>query len=101
MRLRDILLSRGLSNREVEVVEKVAQGLSNKQAAERLFVTEKTVKFHLTNIYKKLKIVSRSQLIVWCAPHLDFIEPETEKKSVVIEDTNWEIPSGINKVGTA
>ena len=64
----------GLSNREVEVAKVVALGKSNKEVASRLFVTEKTIKFHLTNIYKKLKIKSRAQLIVWCAPHLQFVE---------------------------
>lgn len=42
----------------------MAQGLSNKEVATRLFVTEKTVKFHLTNIYKAMGLKSRAQLIV-------------------------------------
>jgi gentisate 1,2-dioxygenase len=41
-----------------------------------LFVTEKTVKFHLTNIYKKMNVKSRAQLIVWCLPHLGFVEKD-------------------------
>ena len=53
--LRDILIQKGLSNREAEVAELVSKGLSNKEVANQLFVTEKTVKFHLTNIYKKMK----------------------------------------------
>ncbi len=72
--LREALIRRGLSNREVEVAELVSKGLANKEVAEKLFVTEKTVKFHLTNIYKKMTIRSRAQLIVWCLPHLGFIE---------------------------
>ena len=50
--LRDVLIQKGLSNREAEVAELVSKGLSNKEVANQLFVTEKTVKFHLTNIYK-------------------------------------------------
>lgn len=72
--LREVLINNGLSNRESEVATLVAQGLSNREVADRLFVTEKTVKFHLTNIYKKMSIRSRAQLIVWCLPHMQFIE---------------------------
>lgn len=74
--LRDILIQKGLSNREAEVAELVSKGLSNKEVANQLFVTEKTVKFHLTNIYKKMSVKSRAQLIVWCLPHLGFVETE-------------------------
>ena len=72
--LRETLINNGLSNRESEVATLVATGLSNREVAEKLFVTEKTVKFHLTNIYKKMSIRSRAQLIVWCLPHMQFIE---------------------------
>src|SRR3954462_6480159 len=71
--LRDVLIQKGLSNREAEVAELVSKGLSNKEVASQLFVTEKTVKFHLTNIYKKMAVKSRAQLIVWCVPHVDFV----------------------------
>lgn len=74
--LRDVLIQKGLSNREAEVAELVSKGLSNKEVANQLFVTEKTVKFHLTNIYKKMSVKSRAQLIVWCLPHLGFVESE-------------------------
>lgn len=84
--LRDVLIQKGLSNREAEVAELVSKGLSNKEVANQLFVTEKTVKFHLTNIYKKMNVKSRAQLIVWCLPHLGFVENEAQK----------EIPAQIN-----
>ena len=76
--LRDVLIQKGLSNREAEVAELVSKGLSNKEVANQLFVTEKTVKFHLTNIYKKMNVKSRAQLIVWCLPHLGFVENEVQ-----------------------
>lgn len=76
--LKDVLTQKGLSNREAEVAELVTKGLSNKEVANQLFVTEKTVKFHLTNIYKKMNVKSRSQLIVWCMPHMAFAESEAE-----------------------
>lgn len=53
-----------LSKREIEVVQEVVLGLTNKTIADRLFVSEKTVKFHLTNIYKKFGVTSRAQLMV-------------------------------------
>ena len=71
--LKDILTQKGLSHREAEVAELVSRGLSNKEVANQLFVTEITVKFHLTNIYKKMSVKSRAQLIVWCMPHMDFV----------------------------
>ncbi len=79
--LRDVLIQKGLSNREAEVAELVTKGLSNKEVANQLFVTEKTVKFHLTNIYKKMNVKSRAQLIVWCLPPLGFVEKE-EKPAI-------------------
>ncbi len=80
--LRDVLIQKGLSNRESEVAELVTKGLSNKEVANQLFVTEKTVKFHLTNIYKKMSVKSRAQLIVWCMPHLGFVEKEERQVPV-------------------
>jgi len=80
--LREVLLKEGLSNRESEVAELVTQGLSNKEVANRLFVTEKTVKFHLTNIYKKMNVKSRAQLIVWCLPNMTFVERKEQSQGV-------------------
>jgi DNA-binding CsgD family transcriptional regulator len=69
--LRRVLIERkGLSNREAEIAELVSRGLSNSEVGNMLFITEKTVKFHLVNIYQKMSVKSRAQLIVWCLPHL-------------------------------
>ena len=92
--LRDILIQKGLSNRESEVAELVSKGLSNKEVANQLFVTEKTVKFHLTNIYKKMSVKSRAQLIVWCLPHLGFVDNEPA------QPTRNEIPAGASAINT-
>jgi len=83
--LRDVLIQKGLSNREAEVAELVSKGLSNKEVANQLFVTEKTVKFHLTNIYKKMNVKSRAQLIVWCLPHLGFVESENQRNEQTVQ----------------
>lgn len=52
-----------LSTRELEVLGLVAEGLSNAQIAARLFISEGTVKRHLTNIYVKLDVRSRMNAI--------------------------------------
>src|SRR5262249_21274776 len=50
-----------LSERESEVLALVAQGLSNRQVAERLFVSENTVKFHLQNVFQRLAVANRTE----------------------------------------
>ena len=55
----------GLSEREIEVMKAVARGLSNKAIAAELWVTVQTVKFHLTNIYRKLGIRNRTEAASW------------------------------------
>lgn len=50
-----------LTQRELEVLKMLTQGASNKEIAEKLFVKEVTVKTHLNNIFKKLKVTSRTQ----------------------------------------
>lgn len=52
-----------LSKREFEVLQEVSNGLSNKEIAEKLFVTESTVKTHVSNILVKLNAKRRSQAI--------------------------------------
>jgi ATP/maltotriose-dependent transcriptional regulator MalT len=50
-----------VSHRELEVLELVAEGFRNDDIAERLFISPKTVKTHLQNIYKKLDVGSRTE----------------------------------------
>lgn len=52
-----------LSKREVAVAKLVAKGLSNRAVGDLLGITEKTVKFHVTNIFRKMRIKSRCELI--------------------------------------
>jgi DNA-binding NarL/FixJ family response regulator len=52
-----------LSHRELEVLELVAGGATNKEAAARLFITEATVKTHLLNIYAKLGVGDRAAAV--------------------------------------
>ena len=51
----------GLTDRELEILRLVASGLSNARIAAQLWVTEQTVKFHLSNTYRKLGVTSRTQ----------------------------------------
>ncbi len=76
------LQQRGLSRRESEVVILVVQGLTNKQVADKLCVAEKTVKFHLTNVYKRMKISRRSE-IIWSLPLAEFMERAKSKDATL------------------
>jgi len=54
---------RALSDRELAVLAELAEGLTNKEIAGRLWVSEETVKFHLRNIYRKLSVSGRTDAI--------------------------------------
>jgi DNA-binding NarL/FixJ family response regulator len=53
----------GLSDRELAMLQTLARGLSNKAIGQELWITEQTVKFHLTNIYRKLGVENRTQAV--------------------------------------
>jgi DNA-binding NarL/FixJ family response regulator len=55
----------GLTDREVTLVRALARGLSNKQISKELWITEQTVKFHLSNIYRKLDVSNRTGAVRW------------------------------------
>ena len=54
-----------LNSREMEILKLVAQGMSNKEIASILIISERTVQTHLVNIFKKLKVSSRTQAIIY------------------------------------
>ncbi len=54
-----------LSEREREVLEMVAEGLPNKLIAARLAISEKTVKAHLTNVFRTIGVTDRTQAALW------------------------------------
>lgn len=66
-----------LSNREREVVQLLLQGQSNKQIASSLTISERTVEFHLSNIYNKFGVSSRVELILTLGSASD--TPETQE----------------------
>lgn len=52
-----------LSERELEVLDLIAEGLSNQEIAQRLFLSVPTVKWHTTHIYGKLGVQNRTQAV--------------------------------------
>ncbi len=58
-----------LTRRELEVLRHVAEGNSNQQVGRMLWVTEQTVKFHLTNIYRKIGTSNRTEAALWARRH--------------------------------
>ena len=63
-RISENILSRwGISRREGEIIELVAQGLSNQEIADRLFISLFTVKKHLNNVFLKTGVTNRVQLV--------------------------------------
>ena len=52
-----------ISNREYEVLQKISEGLSNKEIAEKLFLSESTIKTHVSNLLVKLNSKRRTQAV--------------------------------------
>ena len=78
-----------LSDRESEVLALVAQGLSNRQVAEKLFVSENTVKFHLQNVFQRLAVANRTEASRWFMRNQDASatgEPPARLRVLVVED---------------
>lgn len=53
----------GLSEREMEVLQLIADGCSNKEVGERLFLSESTIKTHVSNLFVKLDVKRRTQAV--------------------------------------
>ena len=58
-RLKDL----GITKRELEILELIAQGMSNREIAEKLFVSENTVKTHSSRLFEKLSAKRRTQAV--------------------------------------
>jgi non-specific serine/threonine protein kinase len=58
-----------LTRREREVAELIAQGLSNREIAARLFISRRTAESHAENILRKLGFTSRARVAAWVVDH--------------------------------
>jgi DNA-binding NarL/FixJ family response regulator len=56
-----------LTERETDVLRLLARGWSNQQIAQSLGLTERTVRFHLTNVYDKIEVTGRGEAIAWAS----------------------------------
>jgi NarL family two-component system response regulator LiaR len=65
----DGIFSEDLTPREVEVLRLLARGMSNAELAEALFISEKTVKTHISNILGKLHLADRTQAAIYAYKH--------------------------------
>ncbi len=57
------MLTEGMTDREVEILSYAARGLTNKQIAKDLFISDRTVQGHLQNIYQKLHVATRTEAV--------------------------------------
>jgi two-component system response regulator DegU len=58
-----------LTSREIEVLELIAEGMINKEIAKHLYISEKTVKNHVSNIFRKLNVSDRTQAAIYAFKH--------------------------------
>lgn len=86
-----------LSEREIEILKLVAQGLSNKEIAAQLYISINTVKVHMRNIFEKIGVVSRTEATLYAIEQSIIKspgpEPEPEIQTIVIplpEPTRWQ-----------
>ena len=68
----------GLTNREMEIISLLSVGSSNQQIADKLFVSEHTVKSHLYNIFRKINVHNRIQALNWIHQNLGPILPNID-----------------------
>lgn len=66
---RQVHLHDQLTNREYEILLQIAQGLTNQEIADKLFITLKTVKTHVSNILSKLEVNDRTQATIYAYQH--------------------------------
>lgn len=71
LKLSDLLFRHEISRREQEIIEKICEGLTNQQISEVLFISLQTVKDHSHNIYKKLGVKNRVQMVNMIRSHTD------------------------------
>ncbi len=63
------VIGNNLTKREYEVIRLISKGFNNKEIAVELFISEKTVKNHVSNIFKKIKVTDRTQAALYAIKH--------------------------------
>jgi DNA-binding CsgD family transcriptional regulator len=86
-----------LSERELEILKLVATGASNKEIAQRLYISLNTVKVHLKKIFSKIGVVSRTEAAMYAVQaglisSIPSISEITDQSNVVKEEINLESP---------
>lgn len=66
---KDRHFTNNLTNREIEVLLLITEGMINKEIAHKLYISEKTVKNHISNIFKKLEVNDRTQAAIYALKH--------------------------------
>lgn len=66
---RQLAAPGGLTPREIEVLREVATGATNREVADTLVISDRTVARHLSNIFTKLGVASRSAATAWAYEH--------------------------------
>ena len=69
-----------LTPRELEILRLASDGLSNSEMAKQLWVTDQTIKFHLSNIYRKLEVSNRTGASRWAREHGLLDEPDRSSR---------------------
>ena len=78
-------LFRRLTKQEIEICKQLKTGKKNTEIGKSLFIVEKTVKFHITNIFKKFGVTNRTELAIKLCNHWDEFETLAYLKSSKIE----------------
>jgi DNA-binding NarL/FixJ family response regulator len=66
---QDEVNNSALTRREYDVIKLISKGYNNKEIATELFISEKTVKNHVSNIFKKIKVTDRTQAALYAIKH--------------------------------
>jgi len=74
----DAVKAAGLTGRETTILRALARGLSNEAIGKELWVAEQTVKFHLTNIYRKLDVKNRTEAARYAYEHGLIDSPQSD-----------------------
>ena len=87
---------RKLTRRELEILQLVSGGRSNRQVAQILWVADQTVKFHLANVYRKLGVRSRFEAARW-AQENGILDVVVESREAISPTHSWSrsAPSGL------